>query len=630
MEVLDNLNIYCLVGLVVLYAVVANGEGEDSLCLYSEGKGGGHNCSGTNDPEKLGENKEVLRLIEFMGLPKEKIKFVGCEDGRFSTADLSPESSEHDYRISYPVLKNSLEGTGANSPYIAPITHELSHVLQIELSGSIEEMKSKRENINIELAADFVSGVVFSRTGKKQGINNYQQNLSLVGMYKEEAVSAHGTWAQRTIAFRRGVFLKPDPEPIGIRNADSVFQADIYGALLNIEKTGNLEPSAEYDPHLDKISACVETEKLYQKLEKSGTDPVGQCRSPHGALERKIKDFIDKDLISKVCFLSASPSSILDGFSCFQLSRGAAIPNLTCVRPADSSVIVDHFNDKHMSEGALYMAKASTCGAGVDSSVAVPTLMPPLLNYISKFEFGYLRSLGNSVPVSAQMQHGYASLDPSLNLDGEKAIEYVSMFSGGVIEPSGIDRRVGDWVINVDNAPSMSSELNKMSQGNAFFNSVELSFRRSMGSGPVAQSKIELMSAWNDKVVDHLKEEGFEVIPESKLKLADGKDFKSAIKEIELGKPYGLRNISLFDSNYSYKLMLSKDAPPCTWDQKGIMMGVVMAHEPKPGQETDYGSISLLVIGVGACSQNSSSSRKYIDTLVPDIAESVVEMVGEE
>lgn len=630
MEVLDRLKIYCLAGFVVLYAVVSNAEGEYSLCLYSEGKGGGHNCTGINDPENLGENKEVLRLIEFMGLPKEKIKFVGCEDGRFSTADLSPESSEHDYRISYPVLKNSPDGVGANSPYIAPITHELSHVLQIELSGSIEEMKSKRENKNIELAADFISGIVYSRTGKKQGINDYQQNLSLVGMYKEEAVSAHGTWAQRTIAFRRGVFLKPDPDPIGIRSADSVFQAEVYGELLDVEKTASQESSSEYDPHLNKISACAETDKLYEELEASGTEPIGRCRSPHGVLERTIKNFISKDLTSKVCFLSEPPSSILDGFSCFQLTGRLAVPNVTCVRPADNSVIVDHFNDKHMNEGALYMAKASTCGAGVDSSVALPTLMPPLLNFISKFEFGYIRSLGNSVPVSAQMQHGYASLDPSLNLDGEKAIEYVSMFSGGLTEPFGSDRRVGDWVINVDNAPSLSSELNKMSKGHAFFNSVALSFRRSTGSGPVAQSKNELMSAWNDKVVDQLKDEGFEIVPESKLKLADGKDFKSAIKEIELGKPYGLRNISLFDSNYSYKVMLNKDAPPCTWDQKGIMMGVVMAHEPKPGRETDYGSISLLVIGVGACSQHSNSSIKYIETLVPDIAESVVEMVGEE
>jgi hypothetical protein len=169
-----------------------------------------------------------------------------------------------------------------------------------------------------------------------------------------------------------------------------------------------------------------------------------------------------------------------------------------------------------------------------------------------------------------------------------------------------------------------------MSKGNALFDSIELSFRRSIGSSPVTQNKKELMRLWNKQVVNYLKDEGFETIPEEKLKLASGKDVRSVIKEMELNKPYGLRDSSLFKTDFNYRVMFNKELPECAWGGGGGVIGVIIAREPSSTQKNDYGSIFFLVAGLGTCSQSTDSSRKYIEALVLEITESVIELVGEE
>ena len=155
------------------------------------------------DPLRLEHLPEVENAVAGLAIPAARIALWGCRKTKFETAaPVSASSSTGQYKIYYPLLERPTHD------YVAPIIHELGHVYQLQSVGSPHALLQKYSRLQIELGADYLTGVVARHylSGIKPEI--FQGNLEIVGLYRELAVEAHGTPNQRNEAFRRGFFLR--------------------------------------------------------------------------------------------------------------------------------------------------------------------------------------------------------------------------------------------------------------------------------------------------------------------------------------------------------------------------------------------------------------------------------------
>lgn len=194
-----------------------------SKCLYAVmvGTKAVASCPAA-DPDGIGRDEHVRRVIAFFGLDPASISFRGCQDSQYSATHESTTSTDN-YRISYP--------TNRKSPYLAPIVHELAHVYQMKMTKGRDYLTSKYPSINIELSADFLAGVAFSQALKNLSLAEFQHSMSLFGKFYEFDTEAHGTPGQRIAAFRFGAYLPFSRYGYSVERASIHFQDDVYGEL---------------------------------------------------------------------------------------------------------------------------------------------------------------------------------------------------------------------------------------------------------------------------------------------------------------------------------------------------------------------------------------------------------------
>lgn len=177
------------------------------------------------DPLNLAKDPYIGKVMRSLSIEPGKVRFKGCKGLRFSaTPDGMAKEGDRRYLITYPIE--------ITQSYLAPITHELAHVLQMEMAGGLDPLRKTFSSMRVELGADFLAGVIFSSSLQTIDINQFQHNLELMGLYVELETDAHGTPAQRTSAFRWGVHLNFDAMNRDIRIVNEDFQANIYGKVV--------------------------------------------------------------------------------------------------------------------------------------------------------------------------------------------------------------------------------------------------------------------------------------------------------------------------------------------------------------------------------------------------------------
>jgi hypothetical protein len=175
-----------------------------------------------SDPLSIGKNAEVRKVMEAFSIAPGMVVFRGCSRFPFSTA--VDGSAPDRYLITYP-----LEATDS---YLAPITHELAHVVQMRMYGGLEPLHEQlKSSLRIELGADYLAGLAYSRVLNNVSQDTFQHNLSLIGLYREASFNRHGTPAQRTGAFRYGLIdlMKADKS---VERASQNFQANLYVQII--------------------------------------------------------------------------------------------------------------------------------------------------------------------------------------------------------------------------------------------------------------------------------------------------------------------------------------------------------------------------------------------------------------
>ena len=210
----------------------AQGPNREHACLFStkvDGRAAHPTFCKGDDPLRLAKDANLAKVIRAFDIRPESIQFTGCEGGVFSTAEdqfSGSSGATNRYVITYP--------SGVKSDFLAPITHELAHVLQIEMVGNLKRLRDSTESKRIELGADFLTGIAFSHFLEQTSLGDFQHNLSLIGLYLDSSSEAHGSPMERTAAFRRGVFFSFASVSENVRRASQEFQANIYGEIIAV------------------------------------------------------------------------------------------------------------------------------------------------------------------------------------------------------------------------------------------------------------------------------------------------------------------------------------------------------------------------------------------------------------
>lgn len=199
-------------------------DGNQSNCLYAMTVSGTPSrqtpCS-AGDPIDLANNENIKMATLLLNINMTELNFRGCELGRFSA--MSDDRNDKKFIISYKADKER---------FLAPTLHELSHVLQMKNAGGSVALLKKHPSKRIELAADYMTGIMFSRLFKNMDLKKFEQNILLTGLYFESSELAHGRPDERISAFRLGVFEKKQKEEINMSDIELNFQRNIYAKFF--------------------------------------------------------------------------------------------------------------------------------------------------------------------------------------------------------------------------------------------------------------------------------------------------------------------------------------------------------------------------------------------------------------
>ena len=183
------------------------------------------------DPLKLLQLNDLKVAMDVLHVPKDRLEFEGCTQTRFTTSPPAAAIPGHGkYKIYYPVVGRSDED------YVGPIIHELAHVYQLESIGSSSKLLDKYSMLQIELGADYMTGIVAGHYLQGARPKVFQDNLELVGLYREDDSGAHGTPNQRNAAFRLGYFLPSSKFGSQIAQAYQEYDDDGFPFLAQQQK----------------------------------------------------------------------------------------------------------------------------------------------------------------------------------------------------------------------------------------------------------------------------------------------------------------------------------------------------------------------------------------------------------
>ena len=172
------------------------------------------------DAKGIGTDPNVLAVMRTFNIAPNVVVFQACPGGRFSAMPDSNDAKR--FLVRYP--------STVKSNYLAPIVHELAHVVQMRNAGSLAALKPKENSRRIELGADFLAGLAFNMSLKQMNSGDFETNLQLAGSYKIET-DDHGTPEHRTQAFRLGSTRKEPYPELTILEAMAYWNANDYARI---------------------------------------------------------------------------------------------------------------------------------------------------------------------------------------------------------------------------------------------------------------------------------------------------------------------------------------------------------------------------------------------------------------
>ncbi len=180
-------------------------------------------CDQANtDPLDLKSNDQIKIAFKILEIDPSLVEFKGCDGLAFGTTN-AMEGSNAKYTIAY--------SSNVGHKVIAPVIHELGHVLQLEASGGFKGIDALYSRNQVELGADYLVGIVFNTSISDEPLDRFERNIELAGIYipSNNSHNTHGNPSKRVQAFRLGVFSETNGP--NIRAIHENFQDNIYGTI---------------------------------------------------------------------------------------------------------------------------------------------------------------------------------------------------------------------------------------------------------------------------------------------------------------------------------------------------------------------------------------------------------------
>jgi hypothetical protein len=330
-----------------------------------------------------------------------------------------------------------------------------------------------------------------------------------------------------------------------------------------------------------------------------------------------------------LCFLRSAPAEFIEGFSCLRTSSKPGF-ELICFRSADPDDIdayKSNYIELYSKKVKEYLNSSSKCHASNGNTTLIgPSTFPSILTIISKYELGFISPLGEGRAPRSIIQHGYATTDPQITGDIPSALEYVYMLvDGNIYKPEEKKQLVGDLAIYASRDIDLDNEINnKMQKLNIPFKVNAMSYRIE-GGGTTDQSNSEKNKFIHNikaSITSDLEDEGFEDIPEDVFEENTGKSYEEVVKEINGSIPFGAKQYKPLVVSENLHFMINQRRPSCTEEHKGAIAIYLSSLEPNPAVKSDYGSINIMVAGLGSCSR---ISRKSTQTFISGLLEVTTE-----
>jgi hypothetical protein len=378
--------------------------------------------------------------------------------------------------------------------------------------------------------------------------------------------------------------------------------------------------------NLDKLTACDDIARLYEFMKERQLTESSSCRPARSSLEKEliVRSGLDA---SQLCFDQSAPAPFLEGFSC--ISQEEKTGNvLVCFRSADGGDIRQYkaqYKEKFAPAGKKYLSEAAACRASNGDSVeASPTLFPPLLSLISRVEFGFITSLGKERPSDSSIVHGYATTDPSISNNAPSALEFVYVITNVPKYSSTSEQEtIGNWLIHIDEDKELEEGYNREARKRripVMLDSTSYKLERSTTASVSQGAKLALAEGLQRVLAKSLEDEGFESISDDELQAKTGMSTTEMIKEITKRMPFGTRQNLPLRLGPTLLILSNERRPKCTKDRAGGAMAVyLMAIQPVPEVTSDFGSVGLMIAGLGECARTTTkSTRTYINGLIDE------------
>ncbi|WP_156924518.1 hypothetical protein [Derxia gummosa] len=201
----------------------ARGENPLPNCLYGKYTQGNEETAVEPcgpDTKGIGADTDVQAVMRTFEIPPNMVAFQACPGGRFLA--MPNVNDDGHFLVRYP--------SHVQQNYLAPIVHELAHVVQMRDAGNLAALDPKNNSRRIELGADFLAGLAFNIALRRLNGDDFETNLQLAGSYKVVA-DDHGPPEHRGQAFRRGL-TRMDPYPnLTIVEAMRYWNANDYARI---------------------------------------------------------------------------------------------------------------------------------------------------------------------------------------------------------------------------------------------------------------------------------------------------------------------------------------------------------------------------------------------------------------
>lgn len=384
--------------------------------------------------------------------------------------------------------------------------------------------------------------------------------------------------------------------------------------------------------NLDILTACADMAQLYEYLKARPVPSSNTCRAANGPIETVLLERTRVDA-SSFCFMQAAPVPSLKGFTCVRTLESASLASLVCFRSAsisDIKLYKEQYGQKFAEPVSNYLSAAAACHASNgDTSQAERLSLPWLLSLVSRFDFGFVTLLGKKRLSDSEVVHGYATTDPSIQGATPSALEFVYVtVDNPRYSPDAQRKKAGDWVVLIDDSKGANDFINQEWRKRGAPLTIDMTHytleRRTTVS--VAQdTKLALIKRLQTAIAESLEEEGYEAISDDDIMAKTGKSTTETLGEVTKRMPFGTRDAPRGTLGPTMLILLNERRPRCTKDGAGAMSAFLASGQPIPQVASDYGSVGLMLLSMGACARSTTAStRTYIRGIIDEATEKLL------